>query len=307
MSNLDSCIDNLNILIKALEKYKSGVSLSAVCREYNLDYMKFRRYIDRNFDLLKADSNTVYPKEIIRDKECMCDTDNLLTWQERLYLQITGVCFNKSMNLNRFREVLIQIPLGIDENVDYLLKNALSDNEKFVIEGRFHYKKTLLEIAKDLGLTTERIRQIESATLRKLRHPSYRRVLNLGYKFCKGVDKERENILIEKRKKIEGTAFQINVEEDLSNVEKIVALAATSEADNYIISVLPEGYINIDSLGLSMRVYNALKRGLSLQNIKELDGLSLGKLFKVRNLGVRCLEEFMKKVLPYITIIKVKN
>ena len=54
--------------------------------------------------------------------------------------------------------------------------HTLSDREKSVIEMRFGLKdgqpRTLEEVGKTFGVTRERIRQIESKTLSKLRHPS---------------------------------------------------------------------------------------------------------------------------------------
>jgi len=100
--------------------------------------------------------------------------------------------------------------LAVEENVDYsmlmlsashlsepspdrmlapqLLKETLNgplgdltDRERLVIERRFGLldgqDRTLEEIGKELGLTRERIRQIEGMALRKLRHPTYKRAL----------------------------------------------------------------------------------------------------------------------------------
>lgn len=66
------------------------------------------------------------------------------------------------------------------ENIDEVL-DALSDREAKVLEMRFGLKNqkpmTLEEVGKEFGVTRERIRQIEAKALRKLKHPSRRKML----------------------------------------------------------------------------------------------------------------------------------
>jgi len=68
----------------------------------------------------------------------------------------------------------------MNENVREVL-SSLSDREAKVVEYRFGLKEnkpmTLEEVGRKFGVTRERIRQIESKALRKLRHPSRRRKL----------------------------------------------------------------------------------------------------------------------------------
>ena len=63
----------------------------------------------------------------------------------------------------------------LQEQLESVL-HTLSEREKSVIEMRFGLKdgqpRTLEEVGKTFGVTRERIRQIESKTLSKLRHPS---------------------------------------------------------------------------------------------------------------------------------------
>lgn len=68
---------------------------------------------------------------------------------------------------------------------DYLTKNemlkqfmndlfkTLNDKEMFIIKERFFNDKTYKEIGEELGITNERIRQIEAKVLKKLRLPKY--------------------------------------------------------------------------------------------------------------------------------------
>ena len=61
-----------------------------------------------------------------------------------------------------------------EELVAYL--DTLNDREARVLELRFGLEdgktRTLEEVARDFGVTRERIRQIEAKALRKLRHPN---------------------------------------------------------------------------------------------------------------------------------------
>ncbi|MEA2494240.1 MAG: polymerase primary sigma factor [Thermoleophilaceae bacterium] len=63
----------------------------------------------------------------------------------------------------------------LQEQLDAIL-HTLSEREKRVIQLRFGlsdgHPRTLEEVGKEFGVTRERIRQIESKTLSKLRHPS---------------------------------------------------------------------------------------------------------------------------------------
>ena len=61
------------------------------------------------------------------------------------------------------------------EQLDQVL-DGLADRERKVIKFRFGledgHPRTLEEVGREFGVTRERIRQIESKTLAKLRHPS---------------------------------------------------------------------------------------------------------------------------------------
>jgi RNA polymerase primary sigma factor len=64
----------------------------------------------------------------------------------------------------------------LQEQIDRVL-SELSDRERKVIELRFGlsdgHPRTLEEVGREFGVTRERIRQIESKTLNKLRHPGH--------------------------------------------------------------------------------------------------------------------------------------
>jgi RNA polymerase, sigma 70 subunit, RpoD len=68
----------------------------------------------------------------------------------------------------------------LKEQLNALL-SSLTERERAVLEMRFGLKDgeshTLEEVGQAFGVTRERVRQIESKALRKLRHPGYRRKL----------------------------------------------------------------------------------------------------------------------------------
>jgi RNA polymerase primary sigma factor len=79
------------------------------------------------------------------------------------------------------------VPGPVDATSSQLLKeqlysilDSLNDRERAVLEMRFGLKDgeaTLEEVGRAFGVTRERVRQIESKALRKLRHPGHRRKL----------------------------------------------------------------------------------------------------------------------------------
>jgi RNA polymerase primary sigma factor len=71
--------------------------------------------------------------------------------------------------------------------------NTLTLREERIIKMRFGMEdgteRTLEEVGQAFGVTRERIRQIESKALRKLRHPSRHSLLRTFHGFTKGFKK----------------------------------------------------------------------------------------------------------------------
>ena len=86
----------------------------------------------------------------------------------------------------RFMQILMGTnkPLSIDDKVLKAIKHAistLSPNESLVLKMRYGFyancPHTLREIGINMGLTQERIRQIEAKAFRKLRQPARIRLI----------------------------------------------------------------------------------------------------------------------------------
>lgn len=65
----------------------------------------------------------------------------------------------------------------IQKELWQIAKDNTTDKENEVIICRYKKDMSLAKIGEEFGLTRERIRQIEAKSLRKLRHPSVRRIL----------------------------------------------------------------------------------------------------------------------------------
>lgn len=156
--------------------------------------------------------------------------------------------------------------------------NKLTGREKDVLELRYLHGLTLEQTGKRFDLTRERIRQIESRAMRKLRHPTFRKLYLLdtvGKVFEIDAEKtrlERENAELRKLLYEEGK---------LNEVEDI-----------------PLKAITIEDLELSIRPYNCLLRA-GIKDLYALSQMTFPELMKVRNMGKKSAYEVAEKVRKF--------
>jgi len=117
-------------------------------------------------------------------------------------------------------EVLDEI--YFEEGLQRVLKKCLTEREYRIIYCRFWEELTLKETGKLVGVNQERIRQIESKALRKLRHETTQReFMKLGGIFgfiCEKLAKWRATSVIEaeiKTKPIESKAIEVTLSFDI--------------------------------------------------------------------------------------------
>src|SRR5206468_1692675 len=123
------------------------------------------------------------PEEIAKEMDITADKvrEILKVAQEPVSLE-TPIGEEEDSHLGDFiedAEAIVPVDAAsfilLQEQLESVL-HSLSNREKKVIELRFGlmdgHQRTLEEVGQEFGVTRERIRQIESKTLSKLRHPS---------------------------------------------------------------------------------------------------------------------------------------
>lgn len=170
-------------------------------------------------------------------------------------------------------------------SVEYILC-TLTEREKNILKRRFAELKKYEEIGKNLSLTRQRVKQIETKALRKMGHPNRAKYL------IHGVSGVVENIQTRYYNKF------IDLE------SKLIALCKINEkaADKIILdNESRKKYaapIYLEDMDLSVRAYNCLKR-VGVNTLDELSKMDYDELIKIRNLGKGSAYEIMSKLNQY--------
>lgn len=175
----------------------------------------------------------------------------------------------------------------LDGSIAYALY-TLTERERKIIMLRFSDNMTYDKIAAIFNITRERIRQVESKGLRKLRHPS-----RIKY-FYKGI----RGLLLD---------IQSNYGHSLAELEdKLIKLCKLNEeaADKVIENHSPirkmyeSEKIKIIDACFSVRTYNCLTRA-GIDTLGKLSRLSYNELKNIRNLGQKSIAEIIEKLNRY--------
>jgi len=148
----------------------------------------------------------------------------------------------------------------------------LGDRQKIVITLRYRSHMTLEDIAKELHVTRERVRQIEARAIRILRRrESLNHWLLVPMERLLEAQKERDELKL-----------------------KLITSGRTEE-------LKPESNlksVGIDEMDLSVRAYNCLRRA-GIDTLADLQKMTREDLMKVRNMGRKSLEEIITKAKEY--------
>jgi transcriptional regulator len=163
----------------------------------------------------------------------------------------------------------------------------LPGREVFLLDQR-ELGSTLEQVAKDLGVTRERIRQLELRAQRKLIIALKKRLVKINADIVVDLEDEKrlpgleKDLIVQLRTKIPVLKKLITYIESL---EQLIPEAVTSE------SLLDQ---RIEVLDLSTRSYNALRRA-GVDTLRDLSQRSIRELEKVRALGRKSLMEIIQK------------
>lgn len=166
--------------------------------------------------------------------------------------------------------------------IQYAL-STLKDRERFVIVERYREKRTLRSIGEDIGVKTERVRQIVNKAERNLRHPR-----NIAF-MTKGVIGyiKRVNAIEYERGYKRG--YDEGYEQGMKDAPNGVVKAGMSVT----LSSLP-----IEVLDLSIRAFNAMKRA-GYNTVGDIVPLTHKEMIHINNLGVKQRGEVAKGLRLY--------
>ena len=166
--------------------------------------------------------------------------------------------------------------------IEEVMTQHLTERENKVLQMRYEWGMSLEEVGSELGVTRERIRQIEARAIRKMR------MRKLDIMCAPAIDYRKE------LSDNEVLRNQVNyLQSELDRIRGISTLQR-EEADKKR-SVMET---SIDALDLSCRAYNCCKRA-GINTLGDLSMKTLDDMYHVRNLGRHSLQEIEKKMSEY--------
>lgn len=170
---------------------------------------------------------------------------------------------------------------GIIEDV---MHKALTEREDKVLQMRYEWGMTLKEVGVEIGITQERVRQIEAKAFRKLHYRTYHYELECVPK----------NELIEAQAQVENYKAQADyLKSELDRIRSITPGQKEESEENQ--SVMGT---SVDTLDLSVRAYNCCYRA-GIKTLGDLSMKTYNDMLKIRNMGRKSLQEIETKMAEY--------
>lgn len=254
----------------------SGKSMIESVKKQNLNLHQFRRVLDIVHAVQYVDNKGSKPLSERLTRDFICNPI------EALYGDIFAVYGDEWNDFS--------IPEDAEESYRYVA-SQLTEREQKVIELYYFDDMTLEEAGKVFSVTRDRIRQILSKAVRKLRHPSRSNILSVGIN-----EWNRQQEAIKEQARIEKETMEQAFREKLDKkIEEI------KNCDDLASSFLGT---DIRELELSVRSYNCLKRA-SYHTIRNILKADLDDLMRIRNLGRKSMGEVLKNTYEYLNSVGV--
>ena len=182
--------------------------------------------------------------------------------------------------------VVFDSPVFFDINIAGVLEAvaALHEKEQYVLDERLRHGKVLEAIGADMGLSRERIRQIEANAVRKLRLPKTAAAMRVS---------SLEHRTEELQAQVEALAEQNAA---LTKRDRLLRRSVMAALDGaMVVKSTPGAPIPIENLGLNIRAYNCLYRAghRTTEDVLKLDRKAL---FRIRNLGRGTLSDIVERM-----------
>lgn len=275
----DAAMESASTLLKALEEIKNGECEGAVCLKYGINKHFIRRFIFKN---------NVFEQGLQGDSDC--NEELAVSGGERLYKRI---------------KPNTRVPYDVDKTVEFFLKESgLRNREVRVLRMMYWENMSLQDIGDVLGLTKERVRQIESLAIRRIRRKFYD-VLKYGAApFLKQRNDRLRTYIEETKKEIE--KFNELYKESKKDESELLALKSTSEAafgegfEQGGLTVLEFIEECWERNEISVRLFNCFARGMQYKSfrwqphtpIREMEKYTRKQIVsQVRSLGPKCADE----------------
>ena len=164
---------------------------------------------------------------------------------------------------------------------------TLTEREQKVLKFRYMEGLSLEDTGKEFGVTRERIRQVEAKALRKLRHPSRRKLIECGSAVLDELTALQEQL---NRTKEELQREILKKKQELKDLKD-------GDPDTVKDILVANGALDtrIENMGLSVRAYNCCVRA-GYKSADEFVGKKQSDLMKIRNLGRKSMEDLIRKL-----------
>jgi len=202
-----------------------------------------------------------------------------------------NICRDLKITIDNYPELYDEIVESFDKRFNEL--NIYTDREMMIFNLRYKNYYTLDQIANEIGVTKERIRQILAKAVRKLMKPNiFNHLIECETKLEMLNAEETSRIRAELKKEMSIEVAMDIVAEKFGFESKEALEECLNNSYHFGNNVLD---MTIDELNLTVRSYNCLKRR-RVNTVGELVDYTLEDLMGFRNMGRKSIREVVEKI-----------